>query len=36
MDRSGGVALDPNYRAMAVAQGVPADDPALANCRDDQ
>jgi len=36
MDRSGGVALHPNYRAMAVAQGVPADDPALANCRDDQ
>lgn len=27
--------LHPNYRAMAIAQGVPADHPALAPCRDD-
>lgn len=32
----GGLDLYPNYRAMAVANGVPADDPALALCRDDQ
>lgn len=31
----GGCDLYENYRAMAVANGVPADDPALANCRDD-
>jgi hypothetical protein len=31
----GGLDLYENYRAMAVANGVPADDPALANCRDD-
>lgn len=31
----GGDALYANYREMAVANGVPADDPALARCRDD-
>lgn len=36
MDRSGGHDLYPNYRAMAVAQGIHADDPAMARCRDDQ
>lgn len=30
-----GVELYENYRAMAVANGVPPDDPALADCRDD-
>lgn len=34
-DRSGGCDLHPNYRAMAVANGVAADDPALAKIRDD-
>lgn len=34
INRSGGVALHPSFRAMAIAQGVPADDPALAQCRD--
>jgi hypothetical protein len=33
-DRSGGVALHPSFRAMAIAQGVPPDDPALTQCRD--
>lgn len=28
--------LFPNYRAMAIANGVPADHPALEACRDDQ
>jgi hypothetical protein len=32
--RDGGHALHANYRAMAVANGVPPDDPALAKCRD--
>jgi hypothetical protein len=32
--RDGGHALHANYRAMAVANGVPPDDPALAECRD--
>jgi hypothetical protein len=32
---TGGQELYDNYRQMAVANGVPADDPALANCRDD-
>lgn len=36
LDRSGGYEFHPNFRAMAVANGVPADDPALADCRDDQ
>jgi hypothetical protein len=27
--------LYPNYRALAVANGVPADHPALSRCRDD-
>jgi hypothetical protein len=31
----GGQDLYENYRQMAVANGVPANDPALANCRDD-
>lgn len=30
----GGHALHENYRAMAIANGVPADDPALKMCRD--
>ena len=30
----GGHALHPNYRAMAIANGVPADDPILTACRD--
>lgn len=30
----GGHKLHENYRAMAIANGVPADDPALAPCRD--
>jgi hypothetical protein len=30
----GGHVLHANYRAMAVANGVPPDDPALAKCRD--
>ena len=30
----GGHALHANYRAMAVANGVPPGDPALAKCRD--
>lgn len=30
----GGVALHNNYRAMALANGVSADDPAIAPCRD--
>lgn len=34
-DFSGGEALHPNYRSMAIAQGVDRDDPALAGCRDD-
>jgi hypothetical protein len=29
-----GLALHANYRAMAVANGVDPDDPALADCRD--
>jgi hypothetical protein len=28
------VPLDTTYRAMAIANGVPADDPVLARCRD--
>lgn len=32
---SNGVALHENYRAMAVANGVPPDHPALKLCRDD-
>ncbi len=31
----GGADLFDNYREMAEANGVPADDPALKNCRDD-
>lgn len=34
-DYSGGVELHPNYRSMAIAQGVDPEDPALAWCRDD-
>ena len=34
-DRSGMMPLYPDYRAMAVANGVDPDDPALAPCRDD-
>ena len=34
--QAAGVELHPNYRAMAVANGVPEDDPVLARCRDDQ
>jgi hypothetical protein len=33
--RDGGLDLHPNYRSMAVAQGIPADDPSLARVRDD-
>jgi hypothetical protein len=29
----GGLALHDNYRAMAIANGVPADDPTIAACR---
>ena len=39
MDRDGTSAtgpLHPNYRAMAIARGVPASHPALRDCRDDQ
>lgn len=32
--QDGGHALHENYRAMAIANGVPADDPVLAPCRD--
>ncbi|WP_074921837.1 MULTISPECIES: DUF6283 family protein [Delftia] len=32
--RDGGHELHKNYRAMAIANGVPADDPVLAACRD--
>jgi hypothetical protein len=32
--RDGGHELHQNYRAMAIANGVTADDPALAACRD--
>lgn len=32
---SGGVALHPSYRAMAIANGVDPDDPVLRPCRDD-
>lgn len=35
-DRTGGLELHPNYTSIAVANGVTADDPALANVRDDQ
>jgi hypothetical protein len=34
-DRSGGLKLHPNYRSMAVANGVAPDDRALASIRDD-
>lgn len=33
--QAAGHPLFPNYRAMAVANGVPADHPALQECRDD-
>jgi hypothetical protein len=33
-DYSGGLALHPSYRAMAEANGVAPDDPALGPCRD--
>lgn len=33
MDRSGGLELHENYRAMAIANGVKADDPVLVPCR---
>lgn len=32
---AGGVTLHPSYRAMAIANGVSPDHPALAACRDD-
>ena len=35
IDRSAGLPLHPCYRSIAIANGVPADDPALAACRDD-
>jgi hypothetical protein len=31
----GGVQLYEGYRSMAIANGVPADDPAIARCRGD-
>lgn len=36
IDRSGGLDLHPNYTSLAVANGVRANDPALAKVRDDQ
>jgi hypothetical protein len=35
-DRSGGLELHPHYTSLAVANGVAADDPALARVRNDQ
>lgn len=32
----GGHELHASYRAMAIANGIPSDDPVLAGCRDDQ
>jgi hypothetical protein len=34
--RKTGYSLYPHFRAMAIANGVPADHPALQLCRDDQ
>lgn len=33
LDRSGGLPLHADYRAMAIANGVAPDDPALRHCR---
>jgi hypothetical protein len=34
-DRSGGLELHPNFRSLAVANGVEPDDCSLSDCRDD-
>lgn len=35
LDRSGGLPLHPDYRAMAIANGVDPEDPILQPCRDE-